>query len=116
MTVLTTGIERSRASHSITLTVDPITATSALAAAMDSTATDPLPSQQIAWSRAFDEVGTLRYLFVPKHEARIRAGGAWIQAEAGLISQSNAEREFEETREKMRSVSRFPVPRFGSTA
>jgi hypothetical protein len=109
MTVLTTGIERSRASHSITLTVDSITAASAPAAAMDSTATDPLPSQQIAWSRAFDEVGTLRYLFVPRHEAG-------IQAEAGLISQSNAEREFEETREKMRSVSRFPVPRFGSTA
>ncbi|APO76922.1 isochorismate synthase/isochorismate lyase/chorismate mutase (plasmid) [Rhizobium etli 8C-3] len=43
-------------------------------------------------------------------------GATWLRAGAGLISQSNAERELEETREKMRSVSRFLVPRSGSTA
>lgn len=37
-------------------------------------------------------------------------GATWLQAGAGLISQSNAKRELEETREKMRSVSRFLVP------
>lgn len=43
-------------------------------------------------------------------------GATWLRAGAGLISQSNAERELEETREKMRSVSRFLVPRSGSAA
>lgn len=43
-------------------------------------------------------------------------GATWLRAGAGLISQSNAERELEETREKMRSVSRFLVPRSGSMA
>lgn len=40
----------------------------------------------------------------------------WLRAGAGLISQSEPERELEETREKMRSVSRFLVPRSGSVA
>lgn len=44
------------------------------------------------------------------------AGATWLRAGAGLISQSNAERELEETREKMRSVSRFLVPKSGGDA
>ncbi|KEA07747.1 salicylate synthase [Rhizobium rhizogenes] len=43
-------------------------------------------------------------------------GATWLRAGAGLISQSDPERELEETREKMRSVSRFLVPRSGSMA
>lgn len=43
-------------------------------------------------------------------------GATWLRAGAGLILQSNAERELEETREKMRSVSRFLVPRSGGVA
>ncbi|MDE1145056.1 MAG: salicylate synthase [Azospirillaceae bacterium] len=45
-----------------------------------------------------------------------RAGATWLRAGAGLISQSNAERELEETREKLRSVSRFLVPRLRKPA
>ncbi len=41
------------------------------------------------------------------------AGATWLRAGAGLISQSDPERELEETREKMRSVSRFLVPKSG---
>lgn len=37
-------------------------------------------------------------------------GKAWLRAGAGLIAQSNPDRELEETREKLRSVSRFLVP------
>ncbi|MBO9101950.1 MULTISPECIES: salicylate synthase [unclassified Rhizobium] len=46
-----------------------------------------------------------------------QAGGTtWLRAGAGLVSQSDPERELEETREKMRSVSRFLVARAGSVA
>lgn len=45
-----------------------------------------------------------------------RDGTSWLRAGAGLVSQSNAERELEETREKLRSVSRFLVPRAGGQA
>lgn len=44
------------------------------------------------------------------------AGATWLRAGAGLISQSDPERELEETREKMRSVSRFLVPKSGDNA
>ncbi|MBO0132024.1 salicylate synthase [Agrobacterium burrii] len=43
-------------------------------------------------------------------------GTTWLRAGAGLITQSNAERELEETCEKMRSVSRFLVPKTGGEA
>ncbi|WP_245606987.1 salicylate synthase [Pseudonocardia spinosispora] len=39
-----------------------------------------------------------------------RAGRTWLRAGAGVVGQSNPEREFEETREKLRSISRFLVP------
>jgi salicylate synthetase len=37
---------------------------------------------------------------------------AWIQAGAGVIAQSNAEREFTETEEKFASVTRFVVRKY----
>ncbi|MDQ0457771.1 salicylate synthase [Rhizobium paknamense] len=43
-------------------------------------------------------------------------GQTWLRAGAGLILQSTPERELEETCEKLRSVSRFLVPRAGKTA
>ncbi|RAJ67166.1 anthranilate synthase component 1/salicylate synthetase [Streptomyces sp. Amel2xB2] len=38
------------------------------------------------------------------------AGRTWLRAGAGVVSQSSADREFEETAEKLRSVSGFLVP------
>lgn len=52
---------------------------------------------------AFDAALVLRSVY---H----KDGVSWLRAGAGLISQSTAERELEETREKLRSVSRFLVP------
>ncbi|GAA5152474.1 salicylate synthase [Pseudonocardia eucalypti] len=37
-------------------------------------------------------------------------GKTWLRAGAGVVGQSVPEREFEETREKLRSISRFLVP------
>ncbi|MEU7474992.1 salicylate synthase [Lentzea sp. NPDC042327] len=39
-----------------------------------------------------------------------RDGDIWLRAGAGIVAQSTPERELEETREKLRSVSRFLVP------
>ena len=39
-----------------------------------------------------------------------RHGRTWLRAGAGIVAQSSPERELEETREKLRSVSRFLVP------
>jgi salicylate synthase len=39
-----------------------------------------------------------------------RDGRTWLRAGAGVVEQSTPEREFEETREKLRSISRFLVP------
>jgi salicylate synthase len=39
-----------------------------------------------------------------------RDGRTWLRAGAGIVEQSTPEREFEETREKLRSISRFLVP------
>ena len=39
-----------------------------------------------------------------------RDGDIWLRAGAGVVAQSTPERELEETREKLRSVSRFLVP------
>ena len=39
-----------------------------------------------------------------------RGGRTWLRAGAGVVAQSRPERELEETREKLRSVSRFLVP------
>ncbi|MCX2950144.1 salicylate synthase [Lentzea sp. NEAU-D7] len=39
-----------------------------------------------------------------------RDGNTWLRAGAGIVAQSTPERELEETREKLRSVSRFLVP------
>jgi len=39
-----------------------------------------------------------------------RNGRTWLRAGAGVVEQSTPEREFEETREKLRSISRFLVP------
>jgi anthranilate/para-aminobenzoate synthase component I len=39
-----------------------------------------------------------------------RDGRSWLRAGAGIVEQSTPEREFEETREKLRSISRFLVP------
>jgi salicylate synthase len=39
-----------------------------------------------------------------------RHGQTWLRAGAGIVAQSSPERELEETREKLRSVSRFLVP------
>jgi salicylate synthase len=55
---------------------------------------------------AFDAALVLRSVY---H----KDGRSWLRAGAGLISQSIAERELEETREKLRSVSRFLVPAAG---
>ncbi|GAA1312096.1 salicylate synthase [Pseudonocardia xinjiangensis] len=39
-----------------------------------------------------------------------QGGRTWLRAGAGVVGQSTPEREFEETREKLRSVSRYLVP------
>lgn len=39
-----------------------------------------------------------------------RDGRTWLRAGAGVVEQSTPERELEETREKLRSISRFLVP------
>ncbi len=39
-----------------------------------------------------------------------RDGHTWLRAGAGIVEQSDPDRELEETREKLRSVSRFLVP------
>ncbi|ANN15960.1 salicylate synthase [Amycolatopsis orientalis] len=39
-----------------------------------------------------------------------RDGRTWLRAGAGIVAQSTPDREFEETAEKLRSVSRFLVP------
>ncbi|MCF2533534.1 salicylate synthase [Yinghuangia soli] len=39
-----------------------------------------------------------------------RGGRTWLRAGAGIVADSTPERELEETREKLRSVSRFLVP------
>lgn len=64
---------------------------------------------------AVDSGGELDAALVLRSVYQIE-GATWLRAGAGLISQSNPERELEETREKMRSVSRFLVPRSGSVA
>lgn len=45
-----------------------------------------------------------------------RAGQTWLRAGAGVVAQSDPERELQETREKLRSVSRFLVPAVSPTA
>jgi anthranilate/para-aminobenzoate synthase component I len=60
----------------------------------------------VDWQGGLDAALVLRSVYQ-------RDGAAWLRAGAGLISQSNPDREMEETREKLRSVSRFLVPRTG---
>lgn len=43
-----------------------------------------------------------------------RDGRTWLRAGAGIVAQSAPDRELEETREKLRSVSRFLVPALAS--
>ncbi|SEE28700.1 salicylate synthetase [Amycolatopsis lurida] len=45
-----------------------------------------------------------------------RDGHTWLRAGAGIVAQSTPDREFEETVEKLRSVSRFLVPSVSSRA
>ncbi|MEV5409709.1 salicylate synthase [Thermopolyspora sp. NPDC052614] len=44
-----------------------------------------------------------------------RGGRTWLRAGAGIVAQSSPGRELEETREKLRSVSRFLVPAGGAS-
>ncbi|OCC14045.1 Isochorismate synthase/isochorismate lyase [Streptomyces sp. PTY087I2] len=56
-----------------------------------------------------DGDGTLDAALVLRSVYR-RAGRTWLRAGAGVVAQSDPERELEETREKLRSVGRFLVP------
>ncbi|NLU79139.1 salicylate synthase [Micromonospora sp. HNM0581] len=56
-----------------------------------------------------DTDGTLDAALVLRSVFR-HGGRTWLRAGAGIVAQSNPERELEETREKLLSVSRFLVP------
>jgi salicylate synthetase len=53
-----------------------------------------------------DHEGTLDAALVLRSVYQ-RDGRTWLRAGAGIVAQSTPERELEETREKLRSVSRF---------
>ncbi|QKV74034.1 salicylate synthase [Amycolatopsis sp. Hca4] len=55
-----------------------------------------------------DSAGALDAALVLRSMFR-RDGRTWLQAGAGIVAQSDPERELEETREKLRSISRFLV-------
>jgi salicylate synthetase/mycobactin phenyloxazoline synthetase len=57
----------------------------------------------------FDSTGVLDAALVLRSVFR-RDGRTWLQAGAGVVSRSSPERELEETREKLRCVSRHLVP------
>jgi anthranilate/para-aminobenzoate synthase component I len=58
---------------------------------------------------ACDEDGSLDAALVLRTVFE-RGGHTWLRAGAGVVEQSTPEREFEETREKLRSISRYLVP------
>ncbi|MEV6243396.1 salicylate synthase [Lentzea sp. NPDC051838] len=56
-----------------------------------------------------DHDGTIDAALILRSVFR-KDGSTWLRAGAGIVAQSTPERELEETREKLRSVSRFLVP------
>ncbi|MFE6699269.1 salicylate synthase [Streptomyces sp. NPDC057718] len=61
-----------------------------------------------------DADGTVEAALVLRSVYR-HQGRTWLRAGAGIVSRSKPERELEETREKLRSVSRFLVPATASS-